>query len=87
MEAKLDRFGRVLIPKRVRDHLGLSPGTVLEISERGDAVLLRPLREEGTLVEQDGLLVFRGRATGDLDEAVARTRAARLEDLTASGGR
>ncbi len=87
MEAKLDRFGRVLIPKRVRDHLRLSPGTVLEISERGDAVVLRPLREEGTLVEEDGLLVFRGRATGDLDEAVARTREARLDDLAASGRR
>ena len=30
METTLDRFGRVVIPKQVRDDLGLKPGAVLD---------------------------------------------------------
>lgn len=81
METTLDRFGRVVIPKRVRDDLGLIPGTVLQVEERGGAVSLTPVTEEALLVEEDGVLVFRGRAAGDLTGAVAETRDARLDDL------
>jgi len=28
METTLDKFGRIVIPKRVRDDLGLKPGAV-----------------------------------------------------------
>jgi AbrB family looped-hinge helix DNA binding protein len=81
METTLDRFGRVVIPKRIRDDLGLLPGTVLKVEERGGAVNLSPLEEEAALAEEDGVLVFRGRAVGDLDAAVDQARRDRLDEL------
>lgn len=80
METTVDRFGRVVIPKRVRDDLGLAPGTVLIVEERGRAVSLTPLTEE-PLGDEGGVLVFRGRAAGDLAEEVDEAREARLSDL------
>lgn len=81
MEATVDRFGRVVIPKRVRDDLGLRPGTVLLVEERGAAVSLTPLTGTEPLIDEGGVLVFRGRAAGDLPAGVAESREERLEDL------
>ena len=33
IRSTLDRFRRILIPKKIRDPLGLEPGDVLEIEE------------------------------------------------------
>jgi AbrB family looped-hinge helix DNA binding protein len=40
-EARLSTRGRVVIPKSVRDRRGLATGTVLEIVDGGEGVLLR----------------------------------------------
>ncbi len=79
METILDKFGRVVIPKEIRDHLGLKPGEVLQIERLEGEVMLKPLREESLLHTKDGVLVFSGTATGNnMMEAV---RAHREEQL------
>ncbi len=35
MEITVDRFGRVVIPKEVREGLGLEPGSVLRVGGSG----------------------------------------------------
>lgn len=88
MVVTLDKFGRVVIPKAVRDHLGLRPGAVLEIEEgAAEGILLRPRRPEPDLVEEEGVLVFTGEATGDLETAVERHRQDRTRELAAWSGR
>lgn len=88
MVVTLDKFGRVVIPKAVRDQLGLRPGAVLEIEEGGaEGILLRPRRPEPDLVEEEGVLVFTGEATGDLEIAVERHRQDRTGELAAWSGR
>jgi len=42
MRVTIDAAGRVVIPKQVRERLGLTPGTALELDELGDHVELRP---------------------------------------------
>lgn len=87
MESTVDKFGRIVIPKSVRDHQGLDAGTVLEIVEDGGVIVLRPRRPAPDLVERDGTLVFTGEATGDLEqaleEAVQRQREERSRHLAA----
>lgn len=78
MKTKVDRFGRIVIPKEIRDRHGLVPGDEIEIEETADTILLRPLSELPGLVEKQGLLVFRGRAIGDLDTALRSHRSERL---------
>jgi len=81
MQTVIDKFGRVVIPKQVRLHLGLIAGTPLNIEERDHKILLEPVEDKACLVEKDGLLVFSGSATGDLTGAVRSQRDARLNKL------
>ena len=78
----LDRFGRVVIPKKVRAELGLSPGDPLKVESRDDGVLISPFRDEPHLVDKDGVLVFSGASLGDLSEAVRKQREERLDKVS-----
>lgn len=42
----LDRFGRILIPKKVRDQLGLSAADKLDLEVRDGVILLAPIQQE-----------------------------------------
>jgi AbrB family looped-hinge helix DNA binding protein len=81
VKATLDRFGRVLIPKKVRTRLGISPGDVLVVESRDDGILIKPIDDEPHLVDKEGVLVFSGTSTGDIVRAVKEHREQRLDKL------
>ncbi len=80
-ETKIDRFGRVLIPKEVREDLGLSPGTILTIERRGKEIALYPISEEPTLVYEGKVLVAKVKALQDLSGIEKKLRSDRLGKL------
>ncbi len=61
MEAKVDSVGRVVLPKALRDALGLRAGSTVNISRYGSGLQLIPISRTARLVEESGVLV----ATGD----------------------
>lgn len=81
MEATLDRFGRVVIPKKVRDDLGLRAGDILVVEEGEAEIRLKPARDEAHMVREGSVLVFVGRATGPLEDAVERDREERIRKV------
>ena len=85
METTLDRFGRVVIPKEIRDILGLKPGELLKVEHSDDEVILKPFREEPPIKVKDGVLVYAGTATGNLMEAVRAHREERLRRVSLPG--
>lgn len=74
MEAKLDKFGRIVIPKKVRDDLGLQPGDRLDIREGEGGILLKPLHEDGHIVVKGGILVFTGTLEGNIPDVIRADR-------------
>src|ERR1700676_939923 len=56
----LDRAGRVLIPKTLRQELHLGPGDTLQLDRKGDEITLRPLRPKALLKKEKGVWVFKG---------------------------
>jgi AbrB family looped-hinge helix DNA binding protein len=78
---KLDKFGRIVIPKAIRDRLGLEPGTELEMEEREDGVLIKPPDEEALLEMENGILVFTGELVGDVTDLVRKSREARTRHV------
>ena len=64
MQTKLDKFGRVVIPKSVRQNLGLKPGEILQLEESGEKIIIKPDQKEECLSLKDGILVFAGNADG-----------------------
>ncbi len=81
----LDKFGRMVLPKAMRDDFGLAPGDRLEATEHGDCIVLRPVRDKAVLREKDGVLVFSGAAAGDVAATVSAAREERLDKLASWG--
>jgi AbrB family looped-hinge helix DNA binding protein len=57
MEAIIDQAGRIVVPKPIRDALGLLPGTKVDITPYGAGAQLVPAGRTARLVEEDGVLV------------------------------
>lgn len=65
MEAVVDQAGRIVLPKFIRDALGLLPGTKVDISPYGAGVQVVPVGRTARLVEEDGVLVSAGQTPVD----------------------
>ena len=55
----IDKAGRVVIPKLLREELHLEPGDSLEMETAGEQITLRPVRGTGPLAKEHGVWVFR----------------------------
>ena len=85
METTLDRFGRIVIPKDVRDNMGLEVGTILQIEKEGKKIVLHPVQGEPQIIEKKGILVFTGTAIGDVAGAMHEHRKSRLKRMSRGG--
>lgn len=57
MRTTIDSAGRVVIPKAIRDELGLRGGTEIEISERDGRIEIEPVPVPMRLVKKGNVLV------------------------------
>jgi AbrB family looped-hinge helix DNA binding protein len=80
MHVTLDKYGRIVVPKPVRDQLGMGEGTDLKVEVEEGRLVLRPVSEP-ILEERDGLLV----STADVPPSVD-VRAV-LDDVRAARSR
>jgi AbrB family looped-hinge helix DNA binding protein len=60
MTLKIDKAGRVILPKPVRDRLGLHAGSDLEIQETPDGVVLRAADRRPSMVKKGRFWVHTG---------------------------
>ncbi|MGB6946961.1 MAG: AbrB/MazE/SpoVT family DNA-binding domain-containing protein [Bryobacteraceae bacterium] len=84
MTAKLtlDKAGRVMIPKPLRQQLRLGPGDSLQLESEGEQITLRPLRPKALLKKERGVWVYQGESTGvSITAVIERERARRLGEL------
>lgn len=54
----IDKAGRIVLPKNIRQDLAIQPGDVLRVASDGLAVTLTPNRQKTGLVRQGKALVF-----------------------------
>lgn len=77
MKATVDSVGRVVLPKPLRDALGLVPGSTVDISRYGAGLQLVPTGRTARLVDEDGVLVATGETTIDDHDVFALADAGR----------
>ncbi|MGH9079873.1 MAG: AbrB/MazE/SpoVT family DNA-binding domain-containing protein [Acidimicrobiales bacterium] len=63
METTIDSAGRIVVPKKLRDALGLSRGTILDVSSYGLGLTLIPRGRTAHLVDDGGRLVAHSERT------------------------
>jgi AbrB family looped-hinge helix DNA binding protein len=85
MTVTIDRLGRIVVPKAVRDRLHLTPGTNLELTADAGGIRIVPVNSEPSLVRKNGILVHHGTETTDVDirRVIDQERANRNDYLVA----
>jgi len=83
MKLKMDAAGRIVVPKPLRERLGLRPDTELEAVEQSGGVLLRPVEQRPSLIKVDGLWVHQGTAQNgaNWDRVLRDVREERIDSL------
>ena len=83
MTLKMDQAGRVILPKPVRDRLGLHEGSNLEMMETPEGVMLKPAEHRPSLVKKQDLWVHTGRLPVGFDivRAIRDDRGDRIRKL------
>jgi AbrB family looped-hinge helix DNA binding protein len=84
MTAKItiDKAGRVVIPKPLRERLRLVPGDTLALRSEGECITLQPVRPQAPLKKKRGIWVYQGEATDtSIADLVDREREERIREL------
>lgn len=69
MSVKIDKSGRIVVPKALRDRLGMKPDMELEVHEQADGMLLRVPAPQPTMAKIEGLWIHQGTAQANADWA------------------
>lgn len=54
----IDKAGRIVLPKPLRDELHLAPGDALQMDTDGEKITLRPVRENVPMRKKRGVWVY-----------------------------
>lgn len=73
----MDSGGRLLVPKALREALGLSAGARVDISRYGAGLQIVPTGRTARLLDEDGVLVATGDTVIDDDDVFALIDAGR----------
>jgi AbrB family looped-hinge helix DNA binding protein len=78
----VDRAGRVVLPKPVRDKMRLTPGSTLELECEGEHITLRAVRPQAALHKEFGIWVFQGASTDEsIPDLLQESREKRMREL------
>ena len=83
MTLKIDKAGRVILPKPLRDRLGLREGSDLEILETPEGIILKPVEHRPSMIKKQGLWVHTGKVPKgyDIVQAIRDDREERIRRL------
>ena len=54
----IDKAGRIVLPKPIRQELRIEPGDTFEVETQGDEIKLRPVRRQAKVWKKRGIWVF-----------------------------
>ncbi|MGA3187956.1 MAG: AbrB/MazE/SpoVT family DNA-binding domain-containing protein [Bryobacteraceae bacterium] len=86
MTLKVDKAGRVILPKPLRHRLGLREGSELEVEETPEGITLKPAARQPSMVKKQGLWVHTGKLPRGFDivQAIQDDRDDRIRKLAGS---
>jgi AbrB family looped-hinge helix DNA binding protein len=85
---EIDKAGRIVVPKKLRDELQLVAGTRFQIERSGERLIFEPVFSEPQLILKDGMWVVSGDPVTDVDtsELIRQGYAERMERILEGSG-
>jgi AbrB family looped-hinge helix DNA binding protein len=81
-KASLDKAGRIVLPKPVREKLRLQPGDDLAVETADDSITLRPIRPQSSIRKKRGIWVYHGQPSSDsIVDLIDQVREERIREL------
>ncbi len=78
----VDKAGRVVLPKTLREKLRLEAGDDLLVESEGDRITLRPLRQEAPLKKEHGIWVYQGApSNASIPDLIDAEREKRIREI------
>jgi AbrB family looped-hinge helix DNA binding protein len=78
----IDKAGRVVLPKALREKMRVEAGDDLLVEAEGDRITLRPLRQEARLKKELGIWVYQGESSSrSIPELIDAEREKRVREL------
>ena len=67
MDLKIDKAGRLILPKPVREPQGFTAGNDVEAQETPEGIVLKPAHPRASMIKKDGLWVHTGKVPPEFD--------------------
>jgi AbrB family looped-hinge helix DNA binding protein len=78
----IDKAGRVVLPKSLREKMRVEAGDDLLVETEGDRITLRPIRQEAPLVKEFGIWVYQGEPSdSSIPDLIDAEREKRIREL------
>ena len=83
MKLRIDKSGRIIFLKRLRERLGFVSGMELQAVEQPDGVLMRPTTQRPSMIRVDGLWIHQGTARpgGNWERVLDDVREDRIQTI------
>ena len=81
-QISLDQLGRVEIPEKIRQQLGINNETKLSLKVENGQLILKPLKPELETFYEDGILVFKAEPMDNTETIIDELRTERINELT-----
>lgn len=79
----IDKAGRVVLPKSLREKMRVEAGDDLLVEAEGDRITLRPIRQEALLKKEYGIWVYQGEPSdSSIPDLIDAEREKRIRELS-----
>lgn len=80
---RLDKAGRLVIPKSIRREMRLEAGDKLALERQGDQLILKPVRPTAGMKKEHGIWVFHSEQAQNVSvvELIEQDREKRIREL------
>ncbi len=81
-KTKIDNFGRIVIPKKIRDEFGISKSSEIEINTTdNDEIIIKSRTSKPFIEKRDGVLVVCSEPIGSLENILEGDREERIRKI------
>lgn len=81
MEITIDELGHILIPKQVRERLGIDAQARLSLEIKDGRIILQPIPKEPEIYYEEGILVVKTERIEDMETIIDELRQERINEL------